>query len=544
MHAKKINFSLIEGYECGAISPHMQNISENGMSVTGFCHLFCSLSFYLKHPHAKGISRLYAAFSCMGERVRLATDIRISPIMWDRKNEQLYYGFECDKLSVLINKKILEYKNIFSIFVLQEYDFKTIVQEFRKLFNMGKKRNIQQVDINELLRKGLILYYADKDNENEDNKTKSTTIAQNKSLLNALCRAIDDMIKKGISVKPSQEGYERLRGYLIKSEKKEDGRVPLSANNKANLFARLLNHIRMKEEYKCYNIEKIEHRKFGVQLTYKDTLKADEVKALEDLDGLNKKENSVRYLFLIECECSHRISDKAKVIQAIENSEIDDVEIINEQKEGNFAAVYVTEKLKFYMSNVDERYINIDTDTYNEILRSIAKKANLNRFINNGYNKPLCECLSSHWGRHTAITRMSKEMSYADVQHFSGHKSVAVIEKVYTHTTNEERKEKIKNIVKKINDNKQIAQQEVKPSRFPNSVSEAQQILKFLGVETEETNLGKLLGKIYLRESEILKLCNSVGLDIITIKDFFNTDASLEDRCTALHEIVSSCLKE
>lgn len=542
LHAKKINFSLIEGYECCAMLPHMQNKSENGMCDTSFCHWFCGLSFYLKNPHAKGISRLYAAFSCKGERVRLATDIRISPIMWDRKNEQLFYGFECDKISALINKKILEYKNIFSTFVLQEYDFKTIVQEFRKLFNMGKKRNIQQVNIKDLLRKGLKLYYADKEEENK--KAEKTTIDQNESLLNALCRAIDDMNEIGISVEPSQNGYEKVREYLIRTEKKEDGRVPLSANNKANLFARLLNHLRMKEEYKRYNIERIEHRRFGEQLTHKDTLKADEVKALEDLDGLNEKENSVRYLFLIETVCSHRISDKAKVLQAIANTEIDDVEIITEQKEGNFAAVYVTEKLKFYMSKVDEKYIDIDTDTYNGILKNIAKKANLNRFIKNGYNMELWRCISSHWGRHTAITRMSKEMSYADVQHFSGHKSVAVIEKVYTHTTIEERKEKVKSIVRKINKEQTAQQEVVKPFRFPNSVSEAQHVINFLGEATEETDLGKLLGKIILRESEILKICSSAGIDIITIKELFNTDASLEDRCTALHEVVSSCMKE
>ena len=74
---------------------------------------------------------------------------------------------------------------------------------------------------------------------------------------------------------------------------------------------------------------------------------------------------------------------------------------------------------------------------------------------------------------------------------------------------------------------------------LPQNLEEMQEYLKFLGEETEETNLGKLLAKIVLKEGEIGNICKeTVGLTTQDIREIFTLDTPLKTRQDMLHELI------
>jgi len=95
------------------------------------------------------------------------------------------------------------------------------------------------------------------------------------------------------------------------------------------------------------------------------------------------------------------------------------------------------------------QYINITgqylTQGESNDIKRIAKKAGLTRLVsfkdNHGkiVNKPLCDIISSHHGRHTFVTKMARVVSLETLKFLTGHKDTQALKKYYLHQTDEDR---------------------------------------------------------------------------------------------------------
>ena len=53
-------------------------------------------------------------------------------------------------------------------------------------------------------------------------------------------------------------------------------------------------------------------------------------------------------------------------------------------------------------------------------------------------SKPLCDLLSSHYGRHTFVTKMARIMTLEEVKYLTGHKDTQSLTKNYLHQTEDD----------------------------------------------------------------------------------------------------------
>ena len=154
-----------------------------------------------------------------------------------------------------------------------------------------------------------------------------------------------------------------------------------------------------------------------------------------------------RDLFILECLTGQRVSDiptlfnpsrytvegeyfsfitKKEKVPALVKRTPEVLEVIEKYKDG------------FKHININSRYL-AQSETI--ALKEIAEKAGLNRVVSYKDNKgntlssPLYEIISSHFGRHTFVTRMARIMSLEDVKYLTGHKDTQSLNKNYLHQT-------------------------------------------------------------------------------------------------------------
>ena len=152
-------------------------------------------------------------------------------------------------------------------------------------------------------------------------------------------------------------------------------------------------------------------------------------------------------MFILECLTGQRVSDiltlfnpdlytikgdffsfitKKEKVPALVKRTPEVLEIIEKYKDG------------FKKININSRYL-AQSETI--ALKEIAKKAGLNRIVSykdnkgNIQSKPLHELISSHFGRHTFVTRMARIMPLDDVKYLTGHKDTQSLNKNYLHQT-------------------------------------------------------------------------------------------------------------
>lgn len=166
--------------------------------------------------------------------------------------------------------------------------------------------------------------------------------------------------------------------------------------------------------------------------------------------------------------------------------------------------------------------------------------------------KERCDLVVGHTGRRTFVTMLSlRGWTYSEIAQYSGHateemvrhydKSSPRMRDDFNRLKPEERLEMTNYDPVPLETNSKVELPNKPKARFAESVEDAEIILKFLGVETKERELGSLISIIKMREKEILDICEAIGLSILEVKDLFNDPVPLEDRCTALRKLVLSC---
>ena len=203
--------------------------------------------------------------------------------------------------------------------------------------------------------------------------------------------------------------------------------------------------------------------------------------------------------------------------------------MIETQKYGVIASIYFTNKLLEYIKKLPN--IQTTRNTYRLHLKKIAKDCKLNRNIKGFEDKPLCEVLTSHFGRHTFITNMCRKgYSYSEICDYSGHKSDDVVKTVYAHINEEDKKKQILATRKKVEGVK---------GEYVQDVEEAKNVLAFLGVDQleyqDEKDFSLLMAMIGRKEGELIA---KLGIkNVIPIKEIFNEKKTLKERAKKLHQL-------
>jgi integrase len=242
-----------------------------------------------------------------------------------------------------------------------------------------------------------------------------------------------------------KKGLNEYEAYLRWKGKSEN-----NIRHCLRVISTLVNEVLAKHpDFKNYGIEEVNIKlpKDCKSEGNKVELSKEEVSAIKNCEGLTPVKAEYRDLFVLECLTGQRVSD----IPILFNPKLYTIEgdyfSFITKKEKVAALVKRTPEVLEIIDKYKDgfKHININSPhlAQNETnaLKVIAKKAGLNRIIsykdnkNCSHNKPLHELISSHWGRHTFVTGMARNMSLDEVKFLTGHKDTQSLNKNYLHQT-------------------------------------------------------------------------------------------------------------
>lgn len=287
-------------------------------------------------------------------------------------------------------------------------------------------------------------------------------------------------------------------------------------------------------------------------------LRDSEVIKLWNYRTSNKRDEEIRDMFLLLCLTGQRVGDLPSLeggVQYVDN--IPCLKFIQEKCSHKINVDIVFPLAEEILKKYNKLPITDIEKKINKNLERIAKEAGITgteilSVHYNGSDKPTeteverVSLIKSHTGRRTFVSVLKVHgWEYEDIRKYTGQsmkivalydKSTSIDKRIFKNSKPEERLMTYDEIRK---EPQQVGQINYKPNRFPNSEQEAREVLQFLGVETISNDIGELLGFIMMRESEIIELCKG-KIDILLIKDLFNTDLPLESRCKALKVFLDS----
>lgn len=215
----------------------------------------------------------------------------------------------------------------------------------------------------------------------------------------------------------TETSVKEYRNYLLKKEE-----TTKNINLKTLLLCKLIRELSnggcMTKGIKLVDFHNVELVNFDKSKKEKDELKEDDINSFEKVSTKNDNELFFKKLFLFQIEVGQRISDICTIIKG--NYEIEDgvLTCINKKgtrktkKKPKYSYIIYTPKVATMIKELQEMKIprvNYDTlrNYYNRVLKLLFRRANITRMSING--KPLCEEISSHYGRHTFCTRMVRK---------------------------------------------------------------------------------------------------------------------------------------
>ena len=296
-------------------------------------------------------------------------------------------------------------------------------------------------------------------------------------------------------------------------------------------------------------------------------LRDSEVLKLWNYRPSNNKDEEIRDMFLLLCLTGQRVGDLKSLAGGVQYiNDIPSLNFIQEKCSHKINVDIVFPLAEEILKKYNKLPITDIEKKINKNLERIAKAAGITgteilSMHYNGSDKPTkteverVSLIKSHTGRRTFVSVLKVHgWEYEDIRKYTGQsmkivalydKSTSIDKRIFKNSKPEERVMTYKEIEelsqsapKYQQPSAPTAQVHYKPNRFPTSVQEAKEVLQFLGVATISNDIGELLGFIVMRELEILELCKG-KIDILLIKDLFNTDLPLESRCIALKVLLN-----
>ena len=445
-----------------------------------------SCNFNLRRPKViNKPTNVYCVVYVGGKQHYFATGLKVLPSQWNKKKQIAEVSNTLTTLdnrnNNILNEKINQLRGYYKEYI--EY-LCSNPNDTDKLCNFiykdMKKEDNKQIKATDLLERALEIYI-------KKGKTKTvSTLRGYDNKMNAFKKYIKDSKVDDNLELLTQRGINNYQEYLqTEADKVEVGKMgggKESINQKCQFIAKLINEVLCcTNDFMDLAIQPVKYialkrnkknKEEGVHFPLDDK----EIKAFGEVTDLNEKQILYRDIFVLQCSCGQRVSDLKQLIMGNYTKDEDNLILLKTQKESTPAYIYETEeikkildKLKSYIFDYKGRTClkageyrinldNLDNDPqYNEAIKLIAKKANLNRIWkykdaqDRPLSNPIYKIISSHCARHTFATIMRAKGYGADkVCWLLGHVDDTMVKSVYAHNDDKLKKEILKDTRKRV----------------------------------------------------------------------------------------------
>lgn len=428
-----------------------------------------SCNFNLRRPKViNKPTNVYCVVYVGGKQHYFATGLKVLPSQWNKKKQIAEVSNTLTTLdnrnNNILNEKINQLRGYYKEYI--EY-LCSNPNDTDKLCNFiykdMKKEDNKQIKATDLLERALEIYI-----KRGKSKTVSTLRGYDNKM-NAFKKYIKDSKVDDNLELLTQRGINNYQEYLqTEADKVKVGKMgggKESINQKCQFIAKLINEVLCcTNDFMDLAIQPVKYialkrnkknKEEGVHFPLDDK----EIKAFGEVTDLNEKQILYRDIFVLQCSCGQRVSDLKQLIMGNYTKDENNYILLKTQKESTTAYIYETEEIKEILDKLKTHIIdykgktclkageyrinldNLDNDPqYNEAIKLIAEKANLNRSWDykdaqdRPLSKPIYKIISSHCARHTFATIMRNKGYTADkVCYFLGHADDTMVKQVYAH---------------------------------------------------------------------------------------------------------------
>lgn len=436
-----------------------------------------TLNFNLRKPLSKRPTNLYAVVKLSGKQIKIPTTAKICAYLWNSKKQLPVLSenmSDADKSNAMaVSSIIFSFQRAFADFYLYLYSRNEVVTAdevknyltekvfselkiSRDMANNGVPNVKRTKSATKALRDAFKLY--PQVNKRPIAESTLTTYKYNLQVFLNYCK---DTKHDAISML-SVDGLNKYQVYLEKQGQSTD-----NIKNCLRIVVMLINKVIAKRpEFSNYGVKSVA---FDLPTPIKSKgkkveLTDEELDAIRNCDGLTPPQKEYRDVFLLECYTGQRASDIHNFFSPELHTDKDEFIGFVTQKEKVPALVVKTPEVMEILERYKDGFKHIDINSEilakNETisLKIIGKKAKLSRIIEyidtkgNVQRKPLSELISSHFGRHTFVTRMARKISLEDLKLLTGHKDTQSLNKNYLHQTEDDRRNILKKALKLADD--------------------------------------------------------------------------------------------
>lgn len=447
-----------------------------------------SLNFNLREPKGNKPTNVYCVVKCGNTQLKFSTGCKVNSWTWNKKQQVPTITPSMSDEERNNNTNVINVISSIRFGFLEYYSYlcsnseTTSETEIKNYFftnilnntDMANNQNLQKgktKSATKLLKKAFEIYYTEiKPNTKESSKEIE------KSKLNAFFAYCEEIGRDSKNML-SQRGLNDYKTYLIKKSKEngEGGNGNKQINNKCKTLRKFINEVLavhnafLNEGIKKVEYQNLETPKAKGEDKKRRPLTNDEMKKLMDADNLTPKEKEYRDLFVLECNCSYRVSDTQKLFdksqQKREKRGDNEFIIIDTKKEGVKSVIYINDVVRTILNRYENgfTYVKFNTNydnNYNQALKEIFKKVGLDSLEtwkdSKGITRtaPLYDIIASHFARYTFINNcFDKGMSADEIMEFSGHANENMVKEVYNVRTTSYKVDKAAKTIERLSGN-------------------------------------------------------------------------------------------
>ena len=525
-------------------------------------HNSVSLNFNLRQPKkVKGSTNLYAVVKVEGKQLKISLGCKVNAWEWDNKKQ------------VSIVTENMTDKDIENALAINQ-----VINEVRTKFYLYL---CSGAEVTESTIKDVLTITNDMANKNAipPKRTKTATkllmeaFSARYGLLEAPKCAVSSwkryhyQLKRFLEYLKKDNVYDsantlsnttiyNYKDFLAKKQEEEGKGTKQNIVKQCNLIILLVNDIAKNPNHERLGVKRIkplEEKKIIKKAeTKKRELREEEINAVSSVVLNDKKLDFYRDCFVMQVNSGVRVSDLPKLFtnqyKTIEEEGKQLIQIIS-QKETITAVIIANDTIKALINKYKEGLpYSITKDTYNRALKQIFELANLTNLETytkeiNGVKKEvkerLCDIISSHFARHTFISRKLREgWSFEKVCYLTGHANDEQIRLVYEHLTEKDKGHAVLKELDKIEQKKENTNNT--PSNdIQNLIAECKDVLIMLGAEYSEIRdinvLDTLLLKLYV---DYHRRFEEYGINAEQLKHIYNNKQTFKEIQIALQTLI------
>ena len=523
-----------------------------------------TLNFNLREPKkVNGSTNLYAVVKVEGKQLKISLDCKVCAWQWNAKKQiPIIKDGMCQQdiaNAMQINEVLNDVRNKFYLYLcsgdtINESTIKEVLTPIKK--DMANKNAIPPKRTKTATKLLMEAFSARYGLLEAPKCAKDSWKRYNYQLQRFLKYLQLPNVYDSANTLSNQTIY-NYKDFLAKKQEKE-GKG--SANNivkQINLIILLINDISRNPNLERLGVKRIkpfeEKKVIKKAETKKRELTTEEINAVNNVVLNDKKLNFYRDCFMMQINSGVRCSDLNKLFthdyKVIQQEGQELLQIIS-AKEKITAVIIANDTIKNLITKYKEGLpYSITKDTYNRALKQIFELANLTNLETytkeiNGVKKEvkerLCDIISSHFARHTFITRKLREgWSFEKVCYLTGHANDEQIRLVYEHLTEKDKGHAVLQELGKI-ENKQDKTNNTPSHEIEKLINECKDVLCFLGAKYEDVadvyDIDTLLYKVYY---EYYLPFAKYGIDVRAIKGVYNTKGtSFKEKQIALQVLL------